>query len=338
MAVLGTNFNYVYDGILTVDTIIKPTLTTPELKVFFPNFMPQVRSQWQLPKVEFLRGVTRARTGCGNVEPSGKKINITNRTLTVSDLQIYFEQCPDQFEDTIYETLMKTGDDINDITGTELERLIQKLLSDAGRRDIFNLTTLGDTTQANAEINSMDGFWKIIFDEVATYCVTKVANLGSSTDLAANAAIAMLQELYENAPRLLKSFPVNEKVMAVTDAIFDNLLASYESRTSGSDAQFGVLQQGPDMLNGIPSLLYRGIKIFAVYEWSETIEEYALGNPNRIAYFAPSNWWIGTERRGDVENISTRVWYDPNDDVNKFRTRYKAGVQFAHCMLIAVSF
>lgn len=337
MAVLGTNFNYVYDGILTVDTIVKPTLTTPELQVFFPNFMPNVQSQWQLPKVEFLRGITRARTGCGNVEPTGKKINITNRTLTVADLQIYFEQCPDQFEGTVYETLMKTGNDVNDLTGTQLEKLIQQLLSDAGRRDIFNLATLGDTTLANAEINAMDGFWKIIQDEVANYCVTRVANLGSGT-LAANVGLEILQELYEKAPRLLKAMPVADKQVAVTDAIFDNLLASYESRTSGSDAQFGVLQTGPDMGNGVPSLLYRGIKVFAVYEWSETIEEYALGNPHRAAYFAPKNWWIGTERRGDVTNISTEVWYDRNEDLNKFRTRFKAGVQFAHCMLIAVSY
>ncbi len=338
MAVLGTNLNYTYDGVLTTDVIVKPTLTTPALQVFFPNFQTGIKSSWQLGKVESLRGIVRARTGCGNTQPDNKKINVTNRTLTCHALQIYFEQCPNEFESTVYEAWLKDGNDINDIMGTDLEKLVNQLLVDAGRRDVFNLATLGDTDLANAEINSVDGMWKLIFDGVANYCVTKVGNISGAGALADNFAIGALQEIVEKAPRLLKGLPVADKKIAVTDALFDNLMASYESRTSGSDSQFALLQKGPDTFAGMPSLLYRGIQVFAVYEWSETIETYALGNPNRILYYAPSNWFIGTERRNNIDDIGLDVWYSKDDDLTKFRTRFCFGVQFAHCMLMAVSY
>lgn len=333
---LGTNLSYTYNGIVTTDVILKPTLKHPPTQLFFPNYMPNVQSSWQIGLIGNLNGVVRSYSGCGRND-YGKSLNIFNRTLNTTRLEITWDQCPADFDQTVYEMWQKTGNDINDLTGTDLETIINDLLIDAGKRDIFRLATMGDTSGGNAENNSIDGLWKLAMDAVASYCVTKVANLGSSTTFSAGDGLGMLQEIYNKAPRLLKQLPPNEKIIAVTEDIFENVWASYESTSSGSDLQFQALKQGPDMEDGTPSLMFRGVRVVCVYAWSQAIADYSLSNPNRIMYFAPANNWIGAERR-NITDISTDVWYSRDDDKNYFRTRFKLGVQFAHCDLMAVSY
>ncbi len=326
--VLGTSA-LTYGGKETLDVLLKPSFVDPTLSTVF-RIMTDIQSTQKMYLLNPLSYITKAYDACGLTTATGTGVNITQKILTVHPLQIYLTECADAFNSTIFETWKRSGKDVNDLTGTEAQKIIEKVVMDAAARDLFRIATLGDSTGSDVRYTMLDGMWRKIFDNVESYCIDRIEYLPDGT-LAADAALGYLRNLYNNADNILKQVPENDKHFLVTGGIFDNLLASYESKNGGVDMQFTLLTDGTRQLT------FRGINLVPVRSWDTYISaDFSNSNPHRIVYTKKDNWVLGTEKATDY--TTAKFWYSDDDDLNKTLIRYRAGVQFVHCDLTAVSY
>jgi hypothetical protein len=326
--ILGTS-GLTYGGKETMDVLIKPSFQDPALNSIF-RIMTDIQSTQKMYLLNPLSYITTEYESCGlPTEASG--VNITQKTLTVSPLQVFIKECPDVFTNTIFETLKKTGANWNDVSGTEIEKIINKIVMDAAVRDAFRIASFSDTSLSDTRYTQLDGMWKLIFDNVDSYCIDRVEYLPDST-LSANAAIGYLRNLYDNCDNILASVEDNNKHFLVTTQIYNNLMASYESYSGGTaDLQFTLLT------NGQKQLQFRGIDVKPIRSWSTYINaDFSNRNPHRIVYTTKDNWVLGVEKESDMTTFKT--WFSDDDDMYKSLLRYRMGVQFVHCDLTAVSY
>lgn len=324
---LGTS-GLTYEGKETMDVLIKPSFQDPALNSIF-RIMTDIQSTQKMYLLNPVSYLTKAYSGCGLSDPASG-VNITQKTLTTHPLQIYTEECPDVFNNTIFETWKKTGASVNDISGTEIEKIIQKITMDAAIRDAFRIASFGDTTLSDTRYTQLDGLWKLIFDNVDSYCIDRIEYLPDGT-LAADASLDYLKNLYDNVDNILASVEEGQKHFLVTTQIYNNLLASYESKNGGTEVQFALLTNGTKMLQ------FRGIDVKPVRSWSTYISaDFSNSNPHRIVYTTKDNWVLGVEKESDMTTF--RNWYSMDDDKNYSLLRYRMGLQFVHCDLTAVSY
>ena len=325
--VLTPNLNYTYNGIETTEVFIKPGVMHPSVTQLF-DVIAGVRSKQQMGLVNQISGITLADDlSCGNETPSDG-VEITNRTLETSPLKIRIDQCADVFANTIYENLLKTGVDLNDVTGTDVQRLMEEVIVPGIARDAFNIASFGDTGFTNPEINQLDGLWTRLIAGVADYCVQREGDFNDI--LQTDEALTTFKAMYESAPAILDQIPLNEKFFFVTRSVYDNLVSSYESVSNGSDLQVGY------NIDGIPFVKYRGIEVVKLTQWDEAIKSFGLSDPNRAIYTTPSNHVLGFENTNDVTRLD--IWYSQDDDLTKVRGRYKMGYNYKHCDLQVIAF
>ena len=153
---LGTNFNYTYDGKLSTEVFLNPALESPEIKSLF-QVRRGIRFKEQINTAGPLDRFVLADNGNCNQAPQGDKVNITNRTIDMERLKYWLDQCADDFKGNIMNEALKTGKDINDLTGTEIDRLIQSLISQGLRNDLFRIFSFGDKNSADVNYNQMNG-------------------------------------------------------------------------------------------------------------------------------------------------------------------------------------
>jgi hypothetical protein len=326
--ILGTS-GLSYGGKETTEVLLKPSFADPALNSIF-RIMTDIQSTQKMYLLNPLSYITSEYESCGlPTEASG--VNITSKTLTTSPLQAYVKECPDVFTSTIFETWRKSGKDWNDITGTEIEKIISKITMDAAIRDAFRIACFGDTSISDTRYTMLDGMWTLIFDNVESYCIDRTEYLTDGT-IAADGALGYLKNLYNNCDNILKSVPESEKHFLVTGSIYDNLLASYESKTGGTaEIQLSWL------VDGVASLKFRGIEVKPIRSWDTyNYSDFSNSQPHRIVYTKKDNWVLGVEKESDM--TSFRSWYSQDDDVYKSLLRYRMGVQFVHCDLTAVAY
>lgn len=326
--ILGTS-GLTYGGKETMDVLIKPSFQDPALNSIF-RIMTDIQSTQKMYLLNPLSYITSEYDSCG-LPTAATGVNITQKTLTVSPLQAYIEECPDIFTNTIFETLKKTGANWNDVSGTEIEKIINKIVMDAAIRDAFRIASFGDTSLSDTRYTMLDGMWKLIFDNVDSYCIDRVEYLPDGT-LSANAAIGYLRNLYDNCDNILASVEDGQKHFLVTTQLYNNLMASYESYSGGTaDLQFTLLT------NGQKQLQFRGIDVKPIRSWTTYINaDFSNSNPHRIVYTTKDNWVLGVEKESDMTSFKT--WFSDDDDKYKSLLRYRMGVQFVHCDLTAVSY
>jgi hypothetical protein len=134
----------------------------------------------------------------------------------------------------------------------------------------------------------------------------------------------------------LKQLPNSEKVFWVTGAVYENLMASYENKSGGTETQFRILT------DGTTELRYRGIEVKPLYIADNYLED--SNNPwygalrNFVIYTTKggskySNLVIGTERSSDLDRID--MFYEQKTKTTFAQHESRFGVQFIHCDLIA---
>ena len=258
------SLNYTWDGITATDLIYKPSVITPEIQSIF-TVVEGVKSKKQLYLPANLEKIVKANQGCSRT--ASGSATISNRTLEVAELQVFIEQCYTEFSETVFEEALKSGIDKADITGTFIENVIMTLVKDALIRDNFRIISFGDTGSGNADYNMLDGLWPTLIDGVATYCVDRIGSALGSGTLSADTALTYLKAHYEGANIILKQQPVDKRKFYVTGSVYENLMSSYESKSSGSDAQLNLL------INGTTGAMkYRGIEVVPVYAWDAALD------------------------------------------------------------------
>jgi len=329
--IVTVNFDYTYNGKESTDLIFCPSVKTPKIEQLF-TVRTGIKCKEQIALTGYLSKIVKAYSSCDR-SLTGTGIDWENQTLEVAELEFLIQQCKDTFECTIMGELLPDGVESFEL-GPKIRGWITDLIKDSLARDNFRILSFGDTTALSTDYNQLNGLWSSLMAGEAGYCVTKVDSIGCDA-MASGAALTYLVNIYNGAPIQLKQVENNQKYIAVTGSVYENLLASYESNTTGSDAQFGLLQKGPQGF-----LQFRGIDIIPVYAWDESLLDAA--NPlfgtvcNLILYTTKMNHVVGMARAADQGKVSQNYrWYDRQ---YYFEGNYKMGYTYICCDLQAISY
>jgi hypothetical protein len=292
------------------------------------NVVEDVQSNKVMYRDNLLDKITRKRVGCtGNDTATGN--GIVSFNLSVTDMQAQLSQCADVFDSTIAEVLRKKGVDINDLTGTDIEAYLLEKLAETAARDLYRIIFLGDVTLSNADYTAFDGIYKRIKSGFLASDGTVFAGTVTSTDLQVGNIVATMDRVWDVQPGALKFVPDTEKVFFVEDTVY-RAWEKYLSSTQFS----GVGAQRDVLVNGIPTLSFRGVPLVNTKVIGQYLaQDFATGSPatlttaNRILLTVPSNHYIVTDMATDTS--SAVMWYEPLQDTNYARLRYKAGYNYA---------
>lgn len=333
---ISVAFDYVYNGKESTDLFFCPSVKVPAIEQLF-TVKTGVKYKSQLPVTGYLSKIVKAYSGCDRTLTSSG-IDITNQTLEVSELEFLLEQCKDTFEETIFGEELPDGVSSFELN-EKLKGYIEKLIRDALANDNFRVLSFGDTTAISTDYNQLDGLWTKLMANESNYCVVKVDDIGCAA-MAAGAALTYLRNLYQGTataqvPIQLKQVPNNQKYFAVTGSLYENLLTSYESNTTGSDEQFAMLQKGP---NGY--LQFRGIDVYPIYAWDQALQDPSnplFGTVCHLAlYSTKMNHIVGMARSQDQGNVERH--YEWMERKYYFAGNYKMGYNFVCCDLMAISY
>jgi len=307
---VGVDFNYTYNGKLSTDVLFCPSINTPAISDLFTIF-PKLKYKQQIALLLPLTKIIKAYTSCARTFTDG--IDITNTTLDLKELEINMEWCKDDFEglvgNVLAEEWLRSGVEEFNPEGTRIQQIIDEHVSDGARRDTFRILSFGDLLDADADWNQMDGLWTQLIANSGTgsaYCVRRTSDIAGV--LADGAALTALRTMFEDSAIILKQLPNEMKYFAVTGSVFENLLASYESNSQGTERQFTLL------MDGAQNLTYRGIRIMAIYAWDDALNDTTcplFGRDNLILYTTKANQAVGVDVEADQEKISG--WYERKD-------------------------
>lgn len=332
---VGVNFDYTYNGKLSTEVLFCPSINTPAISDLFVIY-PQLKYKQQISILLPLEKVIKKYTSCARTFTDG--IDITNTTLSLTQLEINMEWCKDDFEglvgNILAEEWLRTGTEEFDPSGTEIQRIIDEHVQDAARRDTFRVFSFGDTLDADADWNQLDGMWTKLIANSGTgsaYCVRRTDDLAGT--LASGSALTALKNAYEGSAVILKQLPNEMKYFAVTGSVYENLLSSYEANTNGTEAQFTLLKDGAN------NLTYRGIPVKAVYAWDSALADPTCplyGRENLILYTTRNNHAVGVDVEADQEKISG--WYERKDRKYYIEGFQRLGYNYVCCDLQTIAY
>ena len=274
--------------------------------------------------------ITRKRLACAEKTNSGAFI-LREKFLTPANLQIWDQICAEDFGGKVTELARKKGFDVNNLEGTEIEKLISELYSGVWKRDMLAIVQFGDTAldatatagalQAqNQTLVTMDGIWKQIFAAVALVAgdpdkITRAVTVPAGALPANYARDIFLPGLYFGQSELMKQVDNSEKKFVVAGSIYDNYLQSLMN-TPAINASFQILQDGQTRLS------YNGIEVIA----NRMIDQKTTTLKNRGYLIVQGGVQVGTDTQQETQVMKT--WYSQDTDLNNVQIRYKLAVNF----------
>jgi hypothetical protein len=268
----------------------------------------------------------------------------TDRKISVGKFGAYLQWCKEDFISTASiltndPTWVADGLDGYDASA-KVRSVWMNEMVDALRRDYFRIALFANDTSGNSFWNQIEGLFVKLYDANAAYCVKRVSNsFGNSqnTVLTTDEALDALKRTHTDAAIILKSINPQEKVFWVTGAVYENLMASYESKNGGTELQFRYLT------DGAPELKFRGVDVKPLYmadhvlssdstcPWYGNLRNFIIYTPKASSKF--SNLVLGVENASDLNNI--KMFFDEKDDITYAKHEARLGVQFIHCDLTA---
>ncbi len=348
-SIIETNFNFTYPGILTTDLFYKPTLSSPALSDLF-TIDQGISFQKRYNLIPGLSKVIKPYTGCGAANSNGSRDLIGNTTLTTKEFRMQESWCKDDFTQQltgIYNNLaqewLKTGERSFDPAGTPIDGVIQEVLTDAMRRDLFIRATMAAGNSSSADFNQIDGLWDRLIDSsgASNYCVVKASGttLGNATPTAANATAA-LEAVYIQSNDLLKE-QMDKATYWVTGSVYDAYVNQLIGTGNVSQAQYEALIKGTGgNTTWGGNLTYKGIPIKPVRLWDNSLAD--SNNPlfgttkNLILLTVKPNHMLGVESSADLNKIES--WYEMKDSKRYYRSDFKIGYQYLHCDLQTIAY
>ncbi len=334
--VVAPDYNITWEGEWLMEILREKVVSTPDFMRIF-TVIDNVRYRQILQVVGFIDDILAPYEGCGDLTPVDGT-TITDRVLETTALQVVLNQCAKDFDNTILMKWKNNGSyDRNNLEGTQLMDLYLELILDALQRGLFNLLSFGKisgTGLANA-YKGIDGIWTLLLEDGATAgtgeegCVTKFADITALDLGTGTTAEDYLREMYENSPLVLQQMPESEKAFFVTPNVYNNYLNVLQNRNA-TESAFRLLQ------DGTRELMFNGIPVVPIYAWARSLQSTA--NPYHadyntlILYTTPKNHYIGIDGVQD----SVRAFYDPDDNINKFRAYPVLGYNYALCDLQSI--
>ena len=305
---------------------LEPVFFDDDLRGQF-RVLGNVANKKKMVFVQQLENIVRKYSGCG-FNPIGA-VDIYQRTIDVEKMKVDLEMCWDEFEDTVFEELLKTGTRLPDISGTLIETILLTRVQQAIRNDITRLSYFGDQSSNNPNFDSLDGFWTVYYPQLVADDLVPRANTGSGTNLAAGDGFAILRDVYDQAPLQLKGLPANQKVFNVTQSVYSQLREDIEN---GGGGDYGLFQ----LINGVEQFTFRGVTVIPQFRWDDIATSLGTNKPHYVEYTTPQNKVLAT----DVLSPETalELWYDQKDEKVYIKARFKMGVNYIHPSLISLGY
>jgi ATP-dependent Clp endopeptidase proteolytic subunit ClpP len=339
VSILETNFNYTYPGILTTEIFYKPTLQAPALSDIF-TIDQGIKDRKRYNLVTQLDKILQPYTGCTRTFNGNRQL-ITNTTVQVKEFQVSESWCKDDFTsyltgsfNHLAQEWLKTGNKSFDPSGTPINTIIDKLLTDALQRDVFRRVSFGAGNSSDSDYNQIDGLWDRLIDSsgASNYCVVRAGSALGTGALAAGASLTALESVYANSNVLLKNAP--GKKFFVTRSIWDNYYNSLIGTGAVTEAAFENLQKG------LAFLPYKGIPVVPVDLWDSFLAE--SDNPlfattrHLILLSVKDNHILGVEQGSDLNKIEG--WYERKDRKFYYEADMKFGYNYLHCDLQTIAY
>jgi len=335
--------SFTFPGNLPTEIFMKPSESTPALSDIF-SIRQGIRTDEYLILATEQSKIVVANSGC---QPTYTASNtLSDRKISVSKLGIYREWCKDDWTAVANQlsndpSWVGDGNDGYQL-GAKLQRFLIDATLDAARRDIFALSLFANDTAAVGNFwrgNGMEGLFVKMYDAFGSYCVKRVGNSlpnQFNSVLTSGQGLDAIKAVHVGANNRLKAIENGQKQFLVTQSVYENILASYESNTSGSETQFRILT------DGTAKLFYRGIEIVAVpyfdslledstNPWYNNLRHFIIYMPKASSKF--SNLVLGTENASDLNKLD--VFYDQRLRTQYMQADFRLGVQFINCDLIA---
>lgn len=318
----------------------------PESPLSSFALMPDVKYTKKMYTLRKPGFILQQNTGCG-WNASGT-MTLEPETLHVGRLKSNIEQCTDEFFGSILEeTVPGSGLDIEQMNSTPDGRTImaglRKHIADATTDNIYRLAWMnaysndGNTTvptryntilKSVADDHVLRGILQLAdYYEGLPNGTTKLSTTYSGSALTTTEVEALLKGLYENQPIELRNIPDNLKTFKVTTEVYYRWQEYLEAK--------GTEESHRIQVNGMPFLTYRGIimeRQDIVEQELEDADQFNISDVHWAALTVQGNFVLGT----DVNSLDNqvRVWFDEQDELWKYRTKFKMGMGIAHPELL----
>lgn len=289
--------------------------------------MGNVVNKKKIGFVRPLENIIRKYTGCG-FNPVGS-LSIYERDIEVNKMRVDLELCWDEFEDTVFEELLRTGTDIPNVIDTQIGTILLNRAVMGIRRDVPRLLYFGNKASVDPNYDTIDGYWTVHYKNLADQGLIPRTNTGSGTAMANGDGIAMLRAVYDQAPLPLKGLPNSEKVFNVTGSVW---MQYQEDIENGGGGDFGLMT----LIDGSPKLYFRGIEVRPQWRWDEIATALGTTLPHYIEYTTKMNKVLATDVLDPASEL--RIWFDDKSEKNYVKARFKMGSNYIHHSLISVGY
>ena len=290
--------------------------------------MSNVVNKKKMGFVQELENIVRKYTGCG-FNPVGS-LSIYERDIEVEKMGVALELCWDEFEDTVFEQLLRPGVDLPNTLGTQISDILLGRVRQAIRKDVSRLVYFGNKSSVDPNNDAIDGFWTVHYPALVTADLIPRTDTGSGTAIVAGDGFDMLRAVTDQANNNLKALPSNQKKINVTGSVWQALRNDIED---GGGGDYGLLS----LINGQETLTFRGITVTPQWRWDELASSVqSVTNAHYIEYTATNNKVLATDVRSPENEL--RSWYDDKDEKVYVKSRFKMGSNYIHPSLISVGY
>lgn len=301
--------------------------------------MPNIKVKRNLYLPGTLQNIVKKYSSCG-FSAAGGTMTITDKVLDVEKLKVNLELCVNEFDDTFIEEQMKTGVDINDMTGTVIEEITLRKVAEGIKEDIGRVAWFGSDASGSTNYDWFDGWIQLGIDDstnlgqfVDMSTISGVENTSTGV-LESGGSLALLRNMWENQSKVLRQMPKASKKFYVTSTVYDNLITSYEDTNSS----LGLTK----LTDGSETLMFRGVEVVEVTGWDTQLAD--ANNPqastigdNLVVYTMPQNLVIGTDVSDPAAQLKVRS-NDDDDEQLKIISKFKMGVQIVHPELMSIAY
>lgn len=336
--VLQSNFTHTYSGAEVIDTLFyQPEENVPSLSSMY-QFKEIKGDKANIYLPQKLRKVLKKYASCGWAV-AGATTTINDKVISVEKIKANLEECVDQWDDTIFAELMKTGVARDDISGTLIDQVIKKQVISGVKSDIHRIIWFAEAGDADTDWDQFDGFITLMNDNSATigtdcWIDMNATAFESGGVLAAGGALGLLRQMFEGQNAVLAGMSTADRKFYVTRTVANN----YQTTLEDQGNSVGQLL----ITDGVATLFFRGIELVVVPEWDVNLADstnphYSLIGANLMVLTAKDNLVFGSDVRSGETEFKTRYATD-DDETMKITQKFKLGAQIIHYELVCAAY
>lgn len=286
----------------------------------YMDVMPNVSGTIVIDKFKQLGGITSAFDGSSAFTGSAGEIGDTI-TITPVRREAEIAFAGNALYNKIKGQLMRGGHEFDNVDGTVVKNILLDLIGMGVKADFNKQLWLSDVAQSG-DFGDYDGIFQAAREVVAPRITRSDISQSDNQALGAGKALEILKGLYDNAtPELLEA---GEHVYFVSGDIADDYMATTLESSSFAAAGYGA------MVNGVPSLTYRGIPLVVRRDWDVAIAA-NVANINGANDAAETHRAMLTTKDAfvvatDFNENSVEQWYSNDNKEYRFRVVYSVGV------------